>query len=188
MTSLGYSPVPGDNSNQVLQPTGLANPSNSHFTDPIPQYSSIVGAVAGCGGAGGSAAALAGNGNPGYNVVKQTGGRSHRRGGSKKRHAHKSHKKGKKTHKRSRCRRCCKRGKRSMRGGLLSLSPAPFSGAANLPYNQFMGNQAVSYNYGIGSETPLPLDLVGTATPGPMMDIHNNCGSNLGMVSKGLIL
>jgi hypothetical protein len=174
MTSLGYSPVPGDNSNQVLQPTGLANPSSSNFADPIPQFSSNVGAVAGCGGAGGSAAALAGN--PGYNVVKQSGGRSHRRGGSKKRHAHKSHKKGKKTHKRScRCRRCCKRGKRSMRGG-------------HLPHNQFMGNQAVSYNYGIGSETPLPLDLIGTATPGPMMNIHNNCGSNLGMVSKGLIL
>lgn len=187
MTSLGYSPVPGDNSNQILQPTGLANPSSSNFADPIPQFSSKVESVAGCPGAGGSAAALAGN--SGYNVVKQSGGKSHRRGGSKKRSMHKSHKKGKKTHKRScRCRRCCKRGKRSMRGGLLSLSPAPFSGSGNLPQNQFMTNQPVLYNYGIGSETPVPLDLIGTTTPGPMMDIHNNCGPDYGMVSKGLIL
>ena len=188
MTSLGYSPVPGDNSNQVLQPTDLANPSNSHFTDPNPQYSSIVGAVAGCGGAGGSAAALAGNGNPGYNVVKQTGGKSHRRGGRRT----KKGKKGGKTRKHGRswrCRKCCKRyRRRSMRGGLSSLSPAPFSGAANLPYEQFMTNQPVSYNFGIGSPKPLPLNEIGTATPGPMMDIHNNCGPDYGMVSKGLIL
>ena len=193
MTSLGYSPVPGDNSNQILQPTGLANPSGSNFADPIPQFSSNVGAVAGCGGAGGSAAAL--NGNPGYNVVKQTGGKTHRRGGSKKRSMHKSHKKGKKggktrKHARScRCRKCCKRyRRRSMRGGLSSLSPAPFSGSANLPQNQFMSNQPVSYNFGIGSPKPLPLNEIGTATPGPMMDIHNNCGPDHGMVSKGLIL
>jgi|688.fasta_scaffold07313_4 hypothetical protein len=186
MTSLGYSPVPGDNSNQILQPTSLANPSSSNFADPIPQFSSKVEAVAGCPGAGGSAAALAGN--SGYNVVKQSGGKSHRRGGSKKRSMHKSHKKGKKTHKRScRCRRCCKRGKRSMRGGLLSLSPAPFSGSANLPQNQFMSNQPVSYNFGIGSPTPLPLNEIGTAN-NHMMDIHNNCGPDYGMVSKGLIL
>lgn len=184
MTSLGYSYISGGN--RVLQPTGLANASNSHFNDPYPQFSSKVETVAGCPGAGGSAAAL--DGNPGYNMVKQSGGRSHRRGGSKKRSAHKSHKKGKKTHKRScRCRRYCKRGKRSMRGGLLSLSPAPFSGSANLPQNQFMSNQPVSYNFGIGSPTPLPLNEIGTAN-NHMMDIHNNCGPDYGMVSKGLIL
>jgi hypothetical protein len=74
-----------------------------------------------------------------------------------------------------------------MRGGLLSLSPAPFSGSANLPQNQFMSNQPVSYNFGIGSPTPLPLNEIGTAN-NHMMDIHNNCGPDYGMVSKGLIL
>lgn len=126
MTSLGYSPVPGDNSNQILQPTGLANPSSSNFADPIPQFSSKVEAVAGCGGAGGSAASLSGNGNPGYNVVKQSGGKSHRRGGRRT----KKGKKGGKTRKHSRscrCRKCCKRyRRRSMRGGLSSLSPPLF--------------------------------------------------------------
>ena len=181
MTSLGYSQV----SNQVLQPNiaGGANPSNSHFTN---QFSSKVGGVAGCGGAGGSAAALAGI--PGYNVVKQTGGKTHRRGGYKKR-TKKGKKAGKTHNKHARSCRCCKRcRKRSMRGGLSSLSPAPFSGAANLPHNQFMSNQPVSYNYGIGSANPLPLNQIGTATPGPMMDIHNNCGPDYGMVSKNLIL
>lgn len=188
MTSLGYSPVPGDNSNQVLQPTGLANPSNSHFANPNPQFHSTVGATTGCGGAGGSAAALAGK--AGYNMARtQTGGRTHRRGGGRRT---KKGKKGGKTrnHARScRCRKCCKRyGRRSMRGGLSTLSPAPFSGAANLPYNQFMNNQQVSYNYGVGgSSAPLPLNEIGTAN-NRMTDIHNNCGPDYGMVRKGLML
>ena len=66
----------------ILQPniSRGANPSGAHFANPGPQFSSIVGGVTGCGGAGGSAAALLGN--PGYNVVaKQSGGKSHRRGG-----------------------------------------------------------------------------------------------------------
>jgi len=181
--------VPG--SNQILQPNiaGGANPSNSHLNDPYPQFSSKVGAVAGCGGAGGSAAEL--NANSGYNMVKQTGGRHgrgpHVRGGYKKRHSHsKKSRKGKKAKTRKHA-RSHRRGKRSMRGGLSSLSPAPFSGGASAPYHQFMGGEPVSYNFGIGSDKPLPLDLIGTA-PNHMMNIHNNCGSNDGMVSKGLIL
>ena len=191
MTSLGYSSVPGVNHNQVLQPNiaGGANPSNSHFTDPYPQFSSKVGAVAGCIGSGGSASAL--NANPGYNLEKQTGGRTHVRGGYKKRHSKaKKSRKGKKS-KKAKTRKHAhrhRRGRRSMHGGLSSFSPAPFSGGANAPYHQFMGGEPVSFNYGIGSTTPLPLDLIGTATPGPMMNIHNNCGPNDGMVSKGLIL
>lgn len=203
MTSLGYSLVSG--SNQVLQPNlPGANPSNAHFTDPIPQFSSKVEAVAGCGGAGGSAAALAAH--PGYNVaVKQTGGGdsySHRRGGSKRRHHGKRHSskrhhgKGKGNGKRHSSKRHCKcRGKchckrqnrrRSMRGGLSALSPDSFSGA-NLPYHQFTGSQPLSFNYGLGSQTPLPPALSGMANPPPMMDIHNNCGSNHGLVGKGLL-
>lgn len=50
-----------------------------------------------------------------------------------------------------------------------------------------MTNQPVSYNFGIGSPTPLPLNEIGTAN-NHMMDIHNNCGPDYGMVSKGLIL
>ena len=194
MTSLGYSSVPG--ANQVLQPNiaGDANPSNSHFADS--PFSNRVGAVAGCVGAGSSAAAL--NANTGYNIQKQTGGRAHVRGGYKKRHSKaKKSRKGKKRG--CGCRGTChcrkKRGcgcrgtchcrrrtqKRAMRGGMSSLSPAPFSDGANAPYHQFTGGEPISFNYGIGSATPLPLNEIGTA-PNHMMNIHNNCGSNHGLV------
>jgi hypothetical protein len=202
MTTLGYSSV---NSNQILQPNiaGGANPSNSHFTDPGPQFSSIVGGVSGCGGAGGSAAAL--RANPGYNVEKmhhhhhQKGGSSsHRRGGYKrsghKRSGHKrsGHKRSghKKRHqKRSNKKRSNKKrqNKRSMRGGLAAFSPASFSGASNLPYHQFTGGQPLSFNFGLGSTTALPTDLIGMASPPPMMKIENNCGHDYGLVSKGLL-
>lgn len=179
MTSLGYSRY------SVLKPTNYANPSNSHFTDPSPQFSSIVGATTGCGGAGGSAAEL--NGNPGYNTIKQSGGRTKRRGNKRSKSHNKRSKHNGKHTRGCRCRRCCKRGKRSMRGGMSSLSPSSFSGAANPPYHQFMGSaQPASFNYAVGSATPLPLNLIGTA-PGLRMDIHNNCGPDYGMVQKGLI-
>jgi hypothetical protein len=146
---------------QVLQPniSGGANPSNSHFTN---QYSSIVGGVSGCGGAGGSAAALAGK--AGYNIIQRGGRRS---GG--KRSAHKRSGGKRSAHKRS----SGKRSRRNMRGGLSALSPASFSGGANLPYHQFMGGQPLSLNYGIGSRTPLVNS--GLANPPARMGIVNNC-------------
>ena len=187
--SLGYSLVPGNN--QVLQPNlaGGASPSGAHFTDPVPQFSSKMGSLSGCGVSGGSAAALAGN--SGYNVV-QSGGRSHRRGGNKRSgHKRSSHKRS--SHKRSSHKRSghkkrrqigCKR-RRSMRGGLNALSPSSFSGAANLPYSQF-GNQPMSFVYGLGSTTALPPNLIGMASP-PPMDIHNSCGSDYGLVNSKLL-
>ena len=137
MSSLSQS------SNQILQPNiaGGANPSNAHFTNA---YGSKVGGVSGCAGAGNSPAALAAK--PGYNWVKmhhhhQKGGAmSHRRGGNK-RSGHK-----RSGHKRSNKKRSAHK-KRGMRGGLSALSPASFSGAANLPYNQFTGNQPLSFTY-----------------------------------------
>jgi hypothetical protein len=74
-----------------------------------------------------------------------------------------------------------------MRGGSGAMSPASFSGAANAPYHQFTGSQPLSFNFGRGSETPLPLNLIGTAQPAPMMDIRNSCGGNYGLVGKGLL-
>jgi len=195
MTSLGYSFVPGANhNNQILQPTGLANPSNSNFNDPYPQFSSKMGAAAGCiGPTGGSAASL--KAIPGYNMEKQTGGKhgdrgSHVRGGYKKRRSKASRSNAKKSHakkshakksKKSKTRKHAHR-KRSMRGGLSSLSPAPFSGGANAPYHQFTGGEPVSFNYGIGSATPLPLNEIGTAN-NMMNNIHNNCGSDHGLIN-----
>jgi len=200
MSSLGFSPI--HSANRVLQPNiaGGANPSGAHFVNPGPQFSSIVGGVTGCGGAGGSAAALAGN--PGYNIeANQSGGRSHRRGGQKRGqsnkrckcrgscHCRKSKKRctcrGKchcrKSNERScKCRgKChCKRSnKRTMRGGLNAFSPASFSGAANLPYHQYMGGVPSSNNFSVGSSTPLPLNLIGTATPGPITVVPN-CAPN----------
>jgi hypothetical protein len=194
MSSLGHSPVPGAGAgaglgaNQILQPTipGGANPSNAHFTN---QYGSIVGGVRGCAGAGGSAAALAGH--PGYNIVpkSQSGGYAHRRGGKSKKRSCKC---------RGKCR--CRRGgkskkrsgnkrsgnKRSMRGGLSALSPGAFSGAANAPYQQFLSNQPVSFNFGLGSPSMSYQDSA-LASPPPRMDIQNNCGSNHGLVGKGLL-
>jgi len=175
MAPLGHSPI--NASRQILQPNfdGGANPSGAHFVNPGPQFSSIVGGVSGCSGAGGSAAALAGR--AGYNFVKQSGGSQHRRGGYKR-----SHKRCKcrgsyrcRSNKRRHCKKSGKR-RRGMRGGLSAYSPAPFSGA-NPPYNQYMGNVPVSYNFGIGSSSPLPFNLIGTA-PGHRMDIHNNCAPN----------
>ena len=190
MTSLGYSFVPGANhNNQILQPTGLANPPNSHFNDPYPQFSSNMGATAGCiGPTGGSAASL--NAIPGYNMEKQTGGKhgdrgAHVRGGYKKRRSNAKKSNAKKSNakksKKAKTRKHAHR-KRSMRGGLSSLSPAPFSGGANAPYHQFTGGEPVSFNYGIGSATPLPLNEIGTA-PNHMMNVHNNCGSDHGLIN-----
>ena len=198
MTTLGYSSV---NSNQILQPNiaGGANPSNSHFTDPGPQFSSIVGGVSGCGGSGGSASSLAGN--PGYNIEKtvhhQKGGSSHRRGGHKrsghnkrsghKRSGHKRSNKKRSGHKKRSNKKRSSHKKRSMRGGLAAFSPASFSGASNLPYHQFTGGQPLSFNFGLGSTTALPTDLIGMAMPPPMLKIENNCGPDYGLVSKGLL-
>lgn len=179
MTTLGYSSV---NSNHILQPNivGGANPSGAHFANPGPQFSSIVGGVSGCGGAGGSAAAL--RANPGYNVEKthhhhhhQKGGRSHRRGGKKRSNKKRSHRR--RGHKRS------SHNKRSMRGGLAAFAPASFSGASNLPYHQFTGSQPLSFNFGLGSTTALPTDLIGMASPPPMTGIENNCGPDYGMTN-----
>ena len=138
MSSLGHY------SNHILQPNvaGGANPSNAHFTNA---YGSRVGGVSGCAGAGNSSDALAAK--PGYNWVKmhhQKGGAmSHRRGGkrSNKRSVKSGHKR---SHKRSAHKRSAHK-KRGMRGGLSGLSPASFSGAANLPYHQFTGNQPLSF-------------------------------------------
>ena len=180
MAPLGHSPI--NASRQILQPNfdGGANPSGAHFVNPGPQFSSIVGGVSGCQGAGGSAAALAGK--AGFNIVKQSGGNIHRRGGYHKKHHTRRRNKNKRRQsmKRYNCRRsghCKKSGKRGMRGGLSAYSPAPFSGGANLPYHQYMGNVPLSYNFGIGSSSQLPFNLIGTA-PGHRMDIHNNCASD----------
>ena len=170
MTSLGSSSI--SYANQILQPNfaGGANPSGAHFVNPGPQFSSIVGGVTGCGGAGGSAAALAGN--PGYNIVaKQSGGKTHRRGGYKR---GKSKKRGR-CHCRRRGKCHCRKSNKRQRGGLGAFSPASFSGA-NPPYHQYMSNIPSSNNFGIGSSTPLPFNLIGTA-PGIMMNIHNNCAA-----------
>lgn len=190
--SLGYSPMPSA-ANQILQPINSgANPPNAHFTNA---YGSMVGGITGCGGAGGSAAALAGN--PGYNVeARQYGGRAHRRGGYKRSQRKRSQRK--RSHKRCTCRgacRCkksnkrqrggrmaklaggachCKRSnKRQRGGGLGALAPTAFSGA-NPPYQQYMSNIPASNNFSVGSSTPLPLNLMGTATPGPIT-VFPNC-------------
>ena len=201
MTPLGNSPI--------LQPnTAGANPSNAHFVNPGPglHFSSIVGGVSGCAGAGNSPAALAAN--PGYNWVKMphqkagAGSMAHRRGG--KRSAHKKHSHKRSAHKRSAHKRSAhkrsahkrsahkrsahKRSahkKRGMRGGLSALSPASFSGAANAPYHQFTGNQPLSFAYGLGGN--LSAANSGQAIPPPMTNIHNTCGPDYGLVGKGLL-
>jgi hypothetical protein len=185
MSSLGHSSVHAP-SNQILQPIidGGANPPNAHFTNA---YGSIVGGITGCGGAGGSAAALAGN--PGYNIVsKQHGGRTHRRGGDKR--SHKRCKCHGKCHcrvsKRCKCRGKChckgqskkrrcqsnksrgqsKKRRCAMRGGMASFSPASFSGP-NPPYHQYGSNIPNSPVFALGGTlTPA---LSGMANP-PLID------------------
>jgi len=170
---LGYSSV--QSSQQILQPNfdSAANPSNAHFTNA---YGSMVGGVTGCGGAGGSAAALAGN--PGYNIVKQNGGKSHRRGGYKKRRQSnkrckcrgKCHCKSKRRHQSKKHRQSKRR--YAMRGGMASLSPASFSGV-NPPYQQYMSNQPNSPVYALGGE--LSPAQSGMASPPPIDGPVNRC-------------
>ena len=64
----------------ILPKTDLVNPSNSHFTDPVPQFSSIVGPVVGCTGSVTSDLALRQKGLYSY---KYMGGKYRKR--SKKR-------------------------------------------------------------------------------------------------------
>jgi hypothetical protein len=179
MSSLGHSSVHAP-SNQILQPiiSGGANPPNAHFTNA---YGSIVGGITGCGGAGGSAAALAGD--SGYNLVStQSGGnigahRQHRRGGYKKR----SHKR---CNTRCKCRGKChcrgqskkRRGrgqsKRRHRGGMASFSPASFSGP-NPPYHQYGSNIPNSPVFSLGGA--LSPALSGLASPPPIDSVVNRC-------------
>jgi len=177
MSSLGHSSVHAP-SNQILQPIidGGANPPNAHFTNA---YGSIVGGITGCGGAGGSAAALAGN--PGYNIVlKQSGGnigshRQHRRGGYKRSNKRcKCH--GSRVSKRCKCRGKChckaqskkrrNQSRRHHRGGMVAFSPASFSGP-NPPYHQYGSNIPNSPVFALGGTlTPA---LSGMANP-PLID------------------
>ena len=190
MSSLGHSSVHAP-SNQILQPIidGGANPPNAHFTNA---YGSIVGGITGCGGAGGSAAALAGN--PGYNIVStQSGGnigshRQHRRGGYKRSHkrckchgkchckgqskkrrgqSNKSRGQSKKRRGQSKKRRGQSKKRRcAMRGGMASFSPASFSGP-NPPYHQYGSNIPNSPVFALGGTlTPA---LSGMANP-PLID------------------
>lgn len=176
-------PLPISSSGQILQPNlaGGANPSGAHFTNPGPQFSSIVGGVTGCGGAGGSAAALAGN--PGYNIAMK-GGFTMRRAGGRRRGA--SKRVGRKNKKSCKCqnkslkcrsKRCkcrCHRSRRMMRGGGdLSATAAPFNGGANLPYHQYMGGIPSSPGFSVGSETPLMNS--GMANP-PPISRYDHCG------------
>jgi hypothetical protein len=181
---LGHSPIHAP-SNQILQPiiSGGANPPNAHFTNA---YGSMVGGITGCGGAGGSAAALAGN--PGYNIeLKQYGGSAHRRGGYKKRSNKRCKCRGKchcKSNKRCKCRGKChcksnkrgqsKRGqsKRRHRGGMASFSPASFSGA-NPPYHQYGSNTPNSPVFSLGGA--LSPALSGMASPPPIDSVANRC-------------
>jgi len=58
---------------KILPETNLVNPSNSHFSDPIPQFSSKVGAVTGCNGSITTPLALNGKGIYSY---KYSGGKN----------------------------------------------------------------------------------------------------------------
>lgn len=191
------------NSNQILQPNlAGANPSGAHFTNPGPQFSSIVGGVTGCGGAGGSAAALAGN--PGYNIsmkgglplpmamrMRRAGAKSRKGGKSNKRHGSRSNNRkvykcrgkncvcGCKCRGKS-CKCSCHRSRKGhmshrMRGGRgdLSATAAPFNGGANLPYHQYMSNIPNSPVFSVGSDKVLPNS--GMANP-PPISVQNACG------------
>jgi hypothetical protein len=165
---LGHSPIHAP-SNQILQPiiSGGANPPNTHFTNA---YGSMVGGITGCGGAGGSAAALAGK--PGYNIaLKQHGGNyPHRRGGYKKRSSHKRCKCRGKCHCKSKRRH---RGQsKRMRGGMAAFSPASFSGP-NPPYHQYGSNTPNSPVFSLGGA--LSPALSGMASPPPIDSVANRC-------------
>lgn len=149
---LGYTNV--NDRSSALIPTGLANASNSHFTDPVPQFSSIVGAVSGCGGSPNSAAALAQRGV--YNM-QQIGG-SWRKGGSRKmRGCYGGRRKSRKGGKRSR------RSMKKQRGG---------------GYHQYLGNVPLSANFSTGGVKLTP-QMSGLASPPPITPFNNCAKGNL---------
>jgi len=175
-------PIPGSGSgsnlNQIMQTVGGANPQNAHYTNA---FSSRVGGITGYEGAGGSAAALAGN--PGFKLVMKGGSTLMRRagGGSKRCKCKKSCKC---RSRRCKCKKICKcrksctcRSRRTMRGGSggLSATAAPFNGGANLPYQQYTGGQPNSPNFSVGSNAPL--QNIGMANP-PPITVRTGCGAN----------
>ena len=171
-------PIPGSgsNSNQVLQSVGGANPPNAHFTNA---FSSRVGGITGYEGAGGSAAALAGN--PGYKLAMKGGSTFMRRAGGGSRRNKRSRNRSRSRSRRGTCKKSCKcrsrsRSRRTMRGGGgggLSATAAPFNGGANLPYQQYMGGQPNSPSFSVGSTAPLPNSAM--ANPPPITG-RTGCG------------
>jgi hypothetical protein len=159
----------GSNSNQILPSVGSANSPNAHFTNA---FSSRVGGITGYEGAGGSAAALAGN--PGYKIVAMKGGLMRRAGGGSTRRSRRCKCKSNKSRK-YRSRRY--RSRRTMRGGGggggLSATAAPFYGGANLPYQQYTGGQPNSPNFSVGSNAPLQNSAM--ANP-PPITVRTGCG------------
>ena len=198
--TLGYSSV---NSNMILQPNiavSGANPSNAHFTNSL---GSIVGGTTGCGGPGGSAAALAGE--PGYNIVQKGGSskrRSHKRSLSKREKYDRKHwwmlKGGKRGSKRSGSKRSgskrsgskrsgSKRGSKrsggSKRGGKRSGSKrSKRGGLSAMSPAPFSGGANESYNQFTGG-APLSFNYAigGSRTPLPLAQIGlaNNNMTNI---------
>jgi len=175
-------PIPGSgsgsNSNQILPTVGGANLPNAHFTNA---FSSKVGGITGYEGAGGSAAALAGN--PGYKIFPMKGGLMRRAGArtSKRRckccRSNKTcncrSKKSCKCRSKKTCKCSCHRSRRRMLrgGGDLSATAAAFHGA-NLPYHQYMGGIPNSPGFSVGgSNAPLPHSAM--ANPPPITGIKN---------------
>ena len=175
--------------NKILPETNLVNPSNSHFSDPVPQFSSNVGPVTGCNGSINTPLALNGKGIYSY---KYSGGKNKK---SKRNHIRMKStysrkgkmSRGKKSRgKMSRCkmsrvkrsgvkrscgkkRRITRRGGKRIRGG-----------------GMFKGYVAFSPSYSIDVKAPLAPNQSALSSPPPIKRMNNclNTWKHLGSEKK----
>jgi|SaaInlStandDraft_6_1057023.scaffolds.fasta_scaffold06069_4 hypothetical protein len=180
--------------NKILPETNLVNPSNSHFSDPVPQFSSNVGPVTGCNGSINTPLALNGKGIYSY---KHLGGKNKK---SKRNHIRMKStysRKGKMSRgKKSRVKRsggkksCGKksRGKRS--GGKKSCSKkrriTRRGGKRIRGGGMFKGYVAFSPSYSIDVKAPLAPNQSALSSPPPIKRMNDclNTWKHLGSEKK----
>ena len=180
--------------NKILPETNLVNPSNSHFSDPVPQFSSNVGPVTGCNGSINTPLALNGKGIYSY---KHLGGKNKK---SKRNHIRMKStysRKGKMSRskisggKKSRVKRSgCKksRGKRS--GGKKSCGKkgrmTRRGGKRIRGGGMFKGYVAFSPSYSIDVKAPLAPNQSALSSPPPIKRMNDclNTWKHLGSEKK----
>jgi hypothetical protein len=180
--------------NKILPETNLVNPSNSHFSDPIPQFSSKVGTVTGCNGSINTPLALNGTGIYSY---KYSGGKNKK---SKRNHirmktnASRKNKRscgkrscGKKRVSRNGKKNSITKRRRATRRGATRRAGKRIRGGRKLKGGgMFKGYVAYSPSYSIDVKSPLAPGQSALSSPPPIKRMNNclNTWKHLGSEKK----